>query len=239
MRFFTKIKELLAHAMEGYTCDDCGREVFDYPTHRLCESCENKIIKNSGRTCEKCGRAMRAEGLCLACKREPPEFVKAVSPLVYHDEAALLINRLKAGDKYLAAYFAEGMAKSLPALRLPEPPLIVPVPVTAAKRKQRGFNQSEELARKLAELTGYPLEEGMLIKARDGEQKHRTAKERREKIRGTIRVKLRKACANKTILVVDDIMTTGATGGECARVLLNAGAKAVYFIVACALPNRE
>ncbi len=239
MRFFTKVKELFAHAMDGYTCDLCGREVFSYPSRRLCERCESKMIKNDGRTCEKCGRAMKAEGLCLACKTDPPEFSKAVSPLVYHDEAALLINRLKTGDRYLAAYFAEEMAKRLSALDFKEAPLLVPVPMTAEKRRKRGFNQSEELTKKLAELTGYPFETGVLIKTREGEQKRRSAKERREKIRGTIRVKMRKACVGRTILVVDDIMTTGATGGECARVLLNAGAKEVYFIVACSLPQRE
>ena len=239
MRFFTKVKELFAHAMEGYTCDCCGREVFSYPSRRLCERCESKMIENDGRTCEKCGRAMKAEGLCLACKTDPPEFSKAFSPFVYHGEIAFLINRFKEGDKYLSSYFAEEMAKSLSELVFAEPPLLVPVPITIEKRKKRGFNQSEELVKKLAGLTGYPFETGVLVKVREGEQKRLSAKERREKIHGTIRVKMRKVCAGKTIVVVDDIMTTGATGGECARVLLNAGAKEVYFLTACSLPQRE
>ncbi len=239
MQFFTKVKELFIKATQGYACDDCGREVFSYPTPRLCERCESKMIKNSGRTCAKCGRAMKAEGLCLSCKNHPPEFVKACSPLVYHGEAALLINRLKTGEKYLAAYFAEEMATCLSAFSFADTPLLVPVPMTVEKRRERGFNQSEELVKKLAELTGYPIERGMLVKVRDGEQKHLDAKERREKIRGTIRVKMRKACAMKSILLVDDILTTGATGDECARVLLNAGAKEVYLLTACSLPQRE
>ncbi len=239
MRFFTKVKELFLRAMEKYSCDCCGREVFAYPARRLCERCEKRMTMNDGRTCFKCGRAMKAEGICLACKNEPPLFTKGFSPLVYHGESALLINRFKQGDRYLKSYFAEVMAKRLLAVPFDEPPLLVPVPITAEKRRKRGFNQSEELAVTLAKLTGYPVETGVLIKARDGEQKSLLAKERRERIRGTVRVKMRKVCAHKTVLVVDDIMTTGATGGECARVLLAAGAKEVYFIAACSLPHRE
>lgn len=239
MSFLTKVKELFFRSTEGYACDACGREVFGYPFKRLCESCESKLIKNDGRTCGKCGRAMKAEGICLTCKTAPPEFAKARSPLVYHGDGALLINRLKAGKKYLASYFAEEMSACLPAFSYAEPPLLVPVPVTEEKRKKRGFNQAEELAKKLSELTGYLVENGMLVKVQDGEQKQLDAKSRHEKIRGTIRVKKRKACEGKTILLVDDILTTGATGSECARVLLNAGAKEVCLITACSLPHRE
>lgn len=240
MKWWIKIKEAIVKSLSSeYTCDNCGREVFDYPSERLCASCNQKIVKNDGRVCEKCGRPMRALGLCLPCKREPPEFEKAASPLVYHGEAALLVNRFKQGDRYLFNYFSGEMAKVVDRLELPCEPTLIPVPVTPKKRTLRGFNQAEELAKGLSALTGYPVDKGILFKVRDGEQKKLSAKERKEFIRGAFRVKKRKACREKVFLLVDDILTTGATGSECARVLKLAGAKAVYLITACALPQRE
>ncbi|MBQ8319752.1 MAG: ComF family protein [Clostridia bacterium] len=240
MGVFTKVKEwLLNNNTAGFTCDGCGREVFEYPSQRLCEHCQKTVFKNEKRQCEKCGRALRAEGLCLGCKKEPPAFERAVSPFIYHGDAARMINRFKQGERYLAAFFAEEMAKKLSELSFLEPPILVAVPITERKKKTRRFNQAEDLAKRIAALTGYEYAADVLVKIGDGDQKKRTAQERRERIRGSIRVRKRKLCDNRVVIVVDDIMTTGATGGECARILKNAGARAVYFVTACSLPQRE
>lgn len=222
------------------TCDLCGREVFSYPTPRLCNGCLGKLIQNKAPYCDKCGRATKTEGVCFQCKGNPPAFTKACSPIVYFGDGALLINAFKNGKRYLSFYLAEEIVKVMHRLQIEdEAPILLPVPLTKAKRKERGYNQAEELARVLAELTGYPMQTGLVEKLKQkAQQKHLSAKERRDEIVGSFFVTDRKACKDKTFLVVDDILTTGATGGELARILKGAGAKAVYVCTATALPER-
>ena len=72
----------------GFTCDVCGREVFDYPSPRICSDCQKALLKNEGTVCERCGRATVTEGICTVCKAEMPAFDKGISAYVYHGEAA-------------------------------------------------------------------------------------------------------------------------------------------------------
>ena len=239
MRLLAKLKEKLRFGTLGLTCDCCGTEIFRYPQLRLCEDCEKELWRNDGLYCEKCGRASPAQGLCLVCKRQPPHFEKAASPIVYFDNGAEILNRFKEGRRYLVGFLAEEMCAVIARLELPAPPVLVAVPTTEEKRMARGYSPPELLAKEIASRTGYRFAEEVLVKVRNNEQKKRSAQERLEEIRGTIRVKKRKFCEGKVILLIDDVMTTGATGSECARVLKNAGATAVYFLTACAVVQKR
>ena len=231
----------------GYTCDGCGAEIFDYPEHRLCARCEEKMPK-IGRACPKCGRDTVAEGICLTCKADMPQFTKGIAAFSYKGEIAGVVNRMKNGNQRLAAYLGERMADAVvPILRESgeEPILIVPVPLTACRRKERGYNQAERLTESILwrleeEGIDAVLETDLLQKRRETElQKQKTRKERAENVCGAYHVHKRKVCEGKTILLVDDILTTGATGSECARLLLSARAKEVIFLVAAALPEKQ
>lgn len=243
-------KKLRAYYKENsFGCDACGAELFDYPMHRLCEECEGKMQHNDGRVCPKCGRKTVAEGVCLSCKSNMPAFAQGFSPFVYRGESASFINRVKNGKPLLAPYFAEHMAedfldKYADTERFKkEPLLLVPVPMTEMRRKQRGYNQAEELAEivcKRLQEEGYLAETDfdILQKVKESpQQKHMDYKSRQENVSGAFHVHKRKACQDRTVVLVDDIMTTGATGNECAKRLLGAGAKEVLFLVATALPE--
>lgn len=109
--------------------------------------------------------------------------------------------------------------------------VIVPVPISRERMKQRGYNQSALLAKALAEKTGIPYC-GKLEKVKDNRVQHRlTAKEREQNVRGVYRAE---NCEGLRVLLVDDIVTTGATARECARMLYRAGAEHVGM-VCCAL----
>ena len=229
----------------GYTCDGCGVELFDYPIHRFCASCEEKIPKIT-KPCPKCGRERVSEGVCLTCKNCTPQFTQGVAPFSYKSEGAVVVNRMKNGNQRLAAYLGERMAESLmPLIEEGEELLLVPVPLTEARKRERGYNQSERLAeavqwRLQAEGIVAELDAELLEKHRETElQKHKSAKERRENAQGAYHVHKRKACRGKTIILIDDILTTGATGSECAKLLLAANAKRVIFLVATALPESK
>ena len=235
-KFLQKIRRRLA--TEGCTCDGCGTEVFAYPTPRLCDECIGKIVRNDGCTCQKCGRPTRAVGICSTCKESVPAFENASAPLAYHDYTALLVNRFKNGKRYLSYYFAEEMAKAIG--RLPQRAyVLLPVPLTKAKQRLRGYNQAEELALYLSELTGLPLCTTLLEKRKDGEQKQRSAKERKQNVVGSFHLTQRKFCKEKDFLVIDDVITSGATLSEVASVLLRAGANSVCGLCVAAVPERD
>jgi ComF family protein len=235
--FGDKIRTFFARF--GYTCDGCGAETFDYPKHRLCRECETALVRNGEKVCEKCGRKTRSKGVCLACKGELPHFTRGYSPFVYKDLVASYINRLKNGDRYLANFLGEEMAKYYLSVGAEKDVLITCVPLSDDRLRTRGYNQAEELAKTVAKVLNVEFDSEILIKSReDFSQKHLSAKERRENVMGAYRVVKRKEVKGKTLLLIDDIMTTGATGSECARVLKNAGAKDVLFLAVASLEER-
>ena len=237
MRLLDKFRLLCSDY--GYTCDSCGREVFNYPTKRLCDSCEALMERNEGYTCGKCGRHTLSLGPCLSCKKILPLFSKGGSAFIYEGKAARMVNRFKNGDRYLAGWFSEEMIKILyERFSAPQEFLIVYTPMTREKEVRRGFNQAKELASFLSRKTGIAMEEDVLVKKRDElPQKDLNSLERMENVEGVFRVQKRKILRGRRVLLVDDIMTTGATASECARVLKNAGAKEVCVLTAAATPE--
>lgn len=228
----------------GQTCDICQKEIFDYPQPRVCSSCRNLLAEDKRKSCPVCGRKLVSDGVCLTCKAFRPFFEKGVSPYAYEGVIAGVINRLKNGARYLAYFFAESMEKSFVSAMGgafdKENAVIVCVPLAKEKRKERGYNQAEEIAKVLKDRLGVPFLNEAVIKRRETQpQKERTGKERTKNIEGAYFVHKRKACKGKTVILVDDIMTTGATGSEIARILYAAGAKKVYFITAAATPEKK
>lgn len=198
------------------------------------------------RLCEKCGRKTVSQGVCGTCKRRMPKFEKGVSAFVYKGESASLINRVKNGYPRLAVYFGERMAKrALPLLQSEQKWLILPVPLTQEKEKARGYNQAECLAKTVFERLknaglDVRINNGVLKKLRDeGEQKHAHFYERMDHAATQYTVVNRKACKGENLLLIDDIITTGATGSACADKLYRAGAKRVIFLTACALEEQK
>lgn len=245
-KWLNKIRKVLDG--HGYVCDGCGREIFHYPEKRLCADCEKKLTRINERACPKCGRQGISDGVCLTCKSRAPKFTRGFSPFVYCGKGASFINRVKNGNPRLALYFGEEMADCF-ARRYTgtkdTPILLVFVPMTESGMRARGYNQAERLAESVETRLrerGFSVETDgeILQKNRDtAQQKKMDASSRADNVAGAYRVHKRAACRGKTLLLVDDIMTTGATGSECARHLLAAGAKEVYFLTAVSLPEQK
>lgn len=230
-------------ANHGYACDVCGKEVFRYPKERLCVGCEAEMKENLvTRPCEKCGRQTVAEGVCLECKRTLPAFRKGYAVYSYDERLRALVTRFKMGERHLAYLLAERLYEKLQAefsAETLENALFVPVPSSDQRRRERGYNQAEELTKALAAIGGFHAEYDLLVKTRDNPaQKTMDHGSRAENVRGAYRVHKRTLCKDRIIILVDDVRTTGATGNECGRVLMNAGAAMVYAVVTAALPER-
>jgi ComF family protein len=116
-------------------------------------------------------------------------------------------------------------------VELPESLVVIPVPLFAAKQRSRGFNQAGEIAKALVALRkrkDFRLEPDCLIRSRDtSSQIGLTRHQRRANLRGAFAVRHPERLRDQTILLVDDVMTTGTTAAECARLLLRAGAREV------------
>ena len=229
----------------GYACDRCGAELFDYPEHRLCQACEDFLEETGNPFCDKCGRKTCTSGVCLGCKSYLPRFTKGFSTLVYRGEASVLVNRMKNGNPRLALYFGERaadyFAQTMPAQQL----LVLPVPTTAARKKHRGYNQAEILAESVCERLkqrGFDaaLAREVLVQTRElSKQKELGFTARAQNVRGAFHLQKRKILHGANVLLVDDILTTGATGSEIARLLKGAGANAVYFLTVAATPEEN
>lgn len=217
------------------TCDICGRETFGT---NICEDCSKTLTFNDKEICPVCGRRTARSEFCFECKDEPPLFEMAVSAFVYKGGAAQLIKKFKQGNGYLKKYLAEAIIKSLKDF--PEFDCIVCVPMTRRSELKRGFNQSALLAKELSERVGKPYVTGAVEKRKEtGEQKALTRKERSKNLSGCFRVVKREEIKGKHVLVVDDILTTGATANEMARALLKSGAKEVYLATAASVEYKN
>jgi ComF family protein len=193
--------------------------------------------------CAQCGESLEfdpasaEDALCRPCRVAPPDFRKAVAHGVYHDELRALLHLLKYdGMQPLASRLGALLAE--PILAIPDLPadlLAVPVPLFQGKHRQRGFNQSELLAR--ATLSALRLRRPhlriepaprLLARQRATEsQAGLSPHQRRANVRGAFFVPHPDAVRGRAVLLIDDIFTTGATARACSTALRRAGASAV------------
>ena len=225
----------------GFSCDICKKEIFDYPENRLCPKCKKVFSIDGHKICPKCGRKIHSEGVCLDCKSVYPTFQKGFSPLAYEGELARAVNLFKNGKRYLSRLFAELMKERFDGEKgdlSAEELCVCYVPMTKEKERRRGYNQAKELAKEFSVLTEIPLVEDGIVKVRETkEQKGMSARERADNVKAVFRVHKRKECKGKTVILIDDIMTKGATGNEISRILLLAGAKQVLFLTVASVPE--
>jgi len=145
---------------------------------------------------------------------------------------AVLRTKVLAGEglaDFLGRTFAEARGD---ALRCAKIDLVAPVPLHWWRKWTRGYNQSESVARELAAALDVPLVPNLVRRVRYTERQVQSSREaRRENVKGAFRVRRGARLASKTVLLVDDVMTTGSTAGEVARTLLAAGAERVAVAV--------
>jgi ComF family protein len=219
----------------------------------VCEACVARVEAQDERMtplCSRCGDALGMESArfaaamgtneCTMCRLAPPEFARAVAYAEFDAEVREMLHLLKFNGAREMAGHVLGQWMAAAVLKLESGAgrelVVVPVPLFAARERSRGFNQAELLAsaavkrlRKLRPGWKLRMADGALKRVKDTRalftmQPH----ERRKSLRGAFRVADEDAVRGREVLLIDDILTTGATARECARVLVRAGAAKVW-----------
>jgi ComF family protein len=182
--------------------------------------------------CQRCGQPfefdLSAGALCGACIADPPAYDRARAVFRYDEASRSLILRFKHGDRTAAApSFGRWMARAGAEL-LAEAEVIVPVPLHRWRLWRRRYNQAALLSIAVARMAGLPCVPDALVRVRATPSQGLLGRsQRRRNVQGAFRLRRPKVIEGRRVLLIDDVLTSGATVGECARALMRAGALAV------------
>ncbi|MBM3804632.1 MAG: ComF family protein [Acidimicrobiia bacterium] len=221
------------------TCKLCQGPVEDVRLSVVCQPCWDRVSQVEEPFCGVCGyafpsKAISQEGArCGACRHGLYRFDVARAWAPFRDSVKGIVHELKYGRhrslaRPLALRLAGVYQAHWPLLRAD---WVIPVPLHPARKRERGFNQSHEIARHFSRTAGIPLAEHWLLRTRPTQvQAGLTRRERRQNVAGAFRTSNGAGISGRTLLVIDDVFTTGATLNECARILKENGAAKVAVL---------
>lgn len=226
----------LANLVLPRECPLCGHTLRHGESAALCPGCAADLPQLGETRCPVCAQPSAGGAVCGGCLRHAPCFDATVALWPYAYPVSSLIQALKYGGRLdLATPLAQELAASL--RQAGEWDGVIPVPLHAARLRERGYNQAQELARPLARQLGHPLWDDALRRVRAtpaqaGENRETRLKGVRAAFVATEQV------AGRRVLLIDDVMTTGATAEACAHALKVAGARYVgVAVIARTLPR--
>lgn len=213
---------VVAEAMWPARCIGCERRGTP-----LCDACRRQLPYLPKGVCWRCGAQRWARGVCRGCRRLSSALSSVRAPFTYQGAArsAVLALKFRSG-RYLAPLMGEFLRETL-RVRPVQVDVVVPVPLASARLRQRGFNQAELLARQVAAAVGGVVMANALERKARPPQQTLTAAERRNNLTGAFACPSPRAVFARRVLLVDDVVTTGATLSACADTLADAGARRV------------
>ncbi len=231
MRLIGKFKEFLDKYFFNYKwrCLSCGKEIFK--EELFCEDCYKSLPFNDKHICEHCGRQTKnPENYCLTCKNKLTEIDIGRSCFVYDKPISELIQDLKYNNKrYLKDVFSKYLSITYFKYRL-SADLIVCVPMDKKSIKKRGYNHTKLLAESLSKIINVKFCDLIIKKKETLKQVGLNREQRLKNLKSAFRIKDKNCVKNKTVLIVDDVTTTGATGEAIASTLKKAGATKVILL---------
>ncbi len=221
-----------------WRCLSCGKEIFN--DARFCDECYKELPFNNNAICDHCGREVLAfTNYCSTCKERLLSIDKGRSVFTYKKPISDLIKKLKYGNqRYISEYFIEVLTFTY-LKNCFNADFITYVPMTEKAKRKRGYNQSEILAKGVSEKTNVKLFEGVLKIKETKRQATLNRKERLKNLEGAYKIIDKKLLKEKTVVIIDDVTTTGATAEVFANSLKKAGAKTVYLVTVASLPSKD
>ncbi len=241
------------HAVLPSDCRICAGPMLGLSPVRVCEACTERVRTQAQAPdplCSRCGDALGMESArfaaamgvheCTACRLNPPAFTRAVAFAPYDNEMREMLHALKFGRVRRVAehVLSQWLAEAILHLEVETPGglLVMPVPLFGERQRERGYNQAELLARsavrrlrRLRAAWQLEVNTDALRRVRDTKAMFQLRPDqRRRNLVGAFAVVHPETVRGRDVLLVDDILTTGATANQCAKVLLKAGASAVW-----------
>ncbi len=206
-------------------CAGCGKK-----DTRWCSECQSRVVKLTSPLCEKCGQPQNDERVCIRCQTQPPTYAAIRSWAIFKGPVREALHHLKyKRDLALGDIFSRYLINILRASGW-DIDLVVPVPLGIARQAERGYNQAALLARPVALGLSLNYKPSALRKVRDNRtQVGLTFEERRENVSDAYWAEV-KHVQGKRVLIIDDVITSGATLDACAMALRAAGAQKVYGV---------
>jgi ComF family protein len=238
--WLAEARDSLASILIPAPCRLCGALLNHSSRIPICQSCLDSFSRVPRKICGICGLPLPdiaevpGEALrCSACRLDTYAFDRARSFAIYENEIVRAIVLLKF-DRIdpLARWFAKRLAEIYRENELIlAADVVVPVPLHRDREKERGYNQAELLSRPLAKLLKLPHQGVLLVRKRPRPAKLvLTLRERWAAVRGAFEIRPGSQVDNRRVLLLDDVMTTGATLDACSKALRDAGAKSVVAL---------
>ena len=224
--------------MQGFSISRLGRAALDliYPPRCavcgtsgvfVCEGCIAGLPRADGRRCERCWLPLRGRE-CYACAEHPSRLERLRSAFRYEGGVRHVVHAFKFGGQSSLAPSLGNLLAEAGELYGLEADAIVPVPLTASRRRIRGYNQALLMANELSQRTGVPVAEALRRTGHGATQAgSASAEERRRNVEGVFSLAKGQSVSGARMLLLDDVATTGATLDACAKVILEAGAASV------------
>ena len=212
-------------------CPVCDKAVKPFGS-LICEECTKKIKYVKAPYCQKCGKELRDKRalFCHDCAHKEHKYERGMALFSYPSVADSIYRFKYQGRQEYAAYYAQRMARVLGEKILSlHPDALVPVPIHSSKKRVRGYNQAEVLAKELGRILNIPVETKLIKRVRKTvPMKELSVGERQNNLKKAFKI-----CHNDvkliTIVIIDDIYTTGSTIDAMAYELRQAGIKHIYF----------
>lgn len=199
--------------------------------HGLCAACWRDTHFIAGSTCAKCGLPLLGEAgpgdLCEGCRRHPPAWDRGAAAVIYAGAGRRAVLALKHGDRLDTVGPLAGWMAAAGRVLLADCDLIAPTPLHWRRLAMRRYNQSAELAKRLSRLSGRPAAVDLLRRTRATIPQEGMTREARAENQGgayAVTPRWRARVEGKAVVLVDDVLTSGATFGACAEALRGAGA---------------
>lgn len=227
-----RLLEKAAHILWPEICPFCGRASREGICGKCQESLEALTIKEP--RCMQCGKPIlrEEEEYCYDCAHIHHFYDRGISLWLHKEPVSTSIYQFKYYNQRSFGYYyvKEAVRKYDSLIREWNPEVIIPVPLHTKKRRKRGYNQAEILAKELGKQLNIPVAEDLVVRIKNTTpQKQKNNKERRRSLSGTFAQRYRIGKA-RSALVVDDIYTTGSTVDEVSRILKRAGVEKVYYL---------
>lgn len=209
-------------------CYSCGKDLGALDEYGVCEACVSRIKKNPAPYCRLCGRPMeKISCLCAECKKTAPHFDRAYSAYLYEGVLKELIHKFKYNGKIrLSRLLSRQMAEFIEdnGNILKDVDLITCVPLQNSRLRERGFNQSRILAVDISGRAGIPFADTLEKRVSTRHQNELSRDDRLANLKDAFAIRAKSDVYGLAVLLIDDVMTTGATLSECSKVLRDAGA---------------